>query len=602
MNPALTGILFVCTINLTIGSLAHASTPDEEELDTIEDLYWAGDLDEALTRAEAFLADHPDHVEATAWKGCTLGSMAAEATATSDQARYGLAAISELRTALRRDPDCAVALIGMGYVKLETPTQYGGDLDEAIRYVHEAMERTTEPRLLAACHVALAEAYIGKKQRERGVAELETALEIAPDHRSARELLQGLRAYRPDARIEAIAVHGNVRTRREFILRGLTFEVGDVLDVDELDENEARWRASDHFGEFSISVRAIHSDEHVVVDIQVTEHAHVEWGVWPARIEHTHLAGRRHSAGVEIYLDKEWETEVLDKPFLWGKVNYGIAAHPTVGIGLDAQAGYMFFPYITRSGDAEGAEHLSMYDLHTGWMRADLSYAISDVVTVGVRDRLNYFHISGLQQTAGDPYFFPTDDSYLDNLVTAYVALHWTLGRTRPVTDLEIRLEETLAETSLGAKHDFSQTRVSAISRWHLARKATLVVRLEGGTSFGSIPHWQQFSIGGDLGLRGYTVFDHVGTRMALFTAELRLDVLTLLNGNMVFELAPLFDIGDAFTEGEAFSFDVSRYPFDYGLALNLHTAPGRTYRVGMHATFNREGEFNFVVSLYSPI
>ena len=490
----------------------------------------------------------------------------------------------------------------MGYVKLKTPEIYGGDLDEAIRYFRKALDCAVDPGLTKAVRLGLAESYLGKKQREAAVVELEAALEIDPGYEPAATLLSSLRAYRPDARIAAVAVHGNELTRREFVIRGLTFGPGDVLDLDELDANEAAWRASGLFNEVETSVRAIHNDEHVVVDVDLVETPAIAWGFWPVRLKHTNLFGRRHSFGGEFFLDKEWETKAIEKPYLWGFLDYGIAAHPSVGVALDVQAGYRFTPSITRSGDPNGAAWISYYELHTGWIQAGLSYRIGDHVTVGVQDRLSTYRVSVLALGQGDPYSFGDDPAYPDNVLSTYLDLNVSLPRQRPVASLVLRLEQTLGETSLGARHDFSQTRFRFINRWHLAPKARFVLRLEGGTSFGTIPHWQQFAAGGDLGLRGYTVFDHVGTRMALLTAELRIDALTLLNGNLVLEVGPLFDIGDAFTEGEAFSFDITRYPFDYGLALNLYSAPGRTFRVGMHATLNRENDFNFIVSMVSPI
>ena len=593
MGPSLLVALLLSTI---------AATGEPSDLVQVTELYWAGELDQAVTQVEAFLEQHPDHVEAIAWKGSILGSMAADAETTGDAARYGLAAVAELRKALRMDPDCAVALLGMGYVKLKTPEVYGGDLDAAVRHFLAAMDRSEEASLTCAAQVGLAQTFLARKQRERAVLELEAVLAVDPDYEPAQELLASLRSYRPDARIEAIALLGNEHIRREFVLRGLSFEVGDVLDLDELDASEARWRQSGYFSQFDVSVRPIHSDEHVVVDIHVVESAAWEWGAWPARLKRTDLFGRQHYLGGEFYLDKEWETEAIEHPYLWGFVEYGIAAHPEVGVALGTQTGYRFFPHVTRRGDPDAAELISSYALHTGWVEIGVSYAMAGWATVGIRDRLNVFHVADLQQGDGDPYFFPDDITYPDNHVTTFLDLHWPLPRRRPIADLEIGLEQTLGETSLGAKHDFSQTRVSLVNRWHLAPKLGLVLRLAGGTSFGSIPHWQQFVVGGDLGLRGYTVFDHVGTRMLLATVELRIDALTLLNGNMVWQLVPLFDIGDAWAADEAFSLDLTRYPLDYGLGLNLYTAPGRSFRVGMHATFNRENQFSFIVALFPPI
>ena len=572
------------------------------ELDQAKDLYWAGELQQALAEVESYLEENPDDVEATAWKGSILGSMAAGAETTGDAARYGLAAIAQLKKALRMDPDCATALLGMGFVKLKTPEMYGGNLDEAIPFFLAASERTDDPAMTCAIHVGLAETYLGKKQRDRAVIELEAALAVDPEWAEAKTLLQGLRSYRPDARIAAISVQGNELTRREFIVRGLTFEAGDVLDLDELDANEAHWRESGHFAEVDMSVRAIHSDEHVVVDIEVAEHPPWEWGPWPARLAHQNLFGRKHSLGAEFFLDKEWETEVIERPYLWGFVHYGIDAHPDIGVGLDSQAGYSYVPYITRRGDPGAAEMLSAYTLQTGWIEVGVSYAISDHVTVGLRDRLHVFDVEATDRSSADPYFLPDDGTSPDNHVVTYLDMHWPWPRQRPVADLEILLEQTLGETSLGARYDFSKTRVQLINRWHLAKKLGLVVRLEGGTSFGTIPHWLQFACGGDLGLRGYTVFDHVGTRMLLATVELRIDALTLLNGNMVWQIVPLFDIGNAWAVHEAFSLDVSQYPLDYGLGVNLWTAPGRSFRFRMHGTVNRENEFTFVVALYPPL
>ncbi len=591
-------ILVLLTLVLT-----PARAWGQDPLAGIGELYQAGRYAEALTLVEEYLEAHPDSAEAWAWKGNLLGGLSATSETAADAARYGMGATRAIERALRLDPDNVSALHGKAWLKLMTPAAYGGDVDEAIALFRQALDRADDPGLVAAIRVGLARAWEADGQRDRALAELDAALQLDPGNEDAAGLLASLRAWRPDATIEAIAVEGNHHTRREFIVRGLTFELGDVIDPAELARSRERWLATGHFEEVEIQVAPLHDDEHVVVTVAVTEAPAVSFGFYPLLLSYDRLGRRWNRLGVSAFVDKEWETRSITLPYAWARVFYELPAHPRTRLSLRAEAGYRFFPWITRSGDPEGPASISSYRLHTGWLGVDLRRDLGDVMSVGVRDRLHYFGVTHLAAGVGDPFFAPGDPGggYLDNHVGFWLDVRLPLPRSEPVTSLELRAEQTLGLRALGARHDFSQTRVRLVNRWFLHPRVQLLLRLEGMTSFGTIPHWQQFNIGDEGGLRGYTVFDHLGMHAVLASVELRLLVLSLGGGNLQLEVAPLFDIGEAWTAGERVALDRS-LPLNGGLAVYLYSAPGRTLRVRFDVTVNRDGRFLFSVTGTPPI
>jgi len=573
-----------------------AARAQQRDLPAIITLYNQGKYHEALQSVDAYLERHPRNVEAMAWRGSIMGQLAARAKSGLQAARYGLGSISQLREALKLAPDNVTVLTCMAYNRLMTPKVYGQDVDAAMRFFRKALKLARKKETISSIHEGLALCYLEKKRRLQAVAELKLALAANPKNPGALKLHRRLTGYKPSATIEGIQLQGNELTSREYLLSGFHFKVGDVLDHADLDRTEQDWLATGYFEDFSLSVEPIHDDQHVVVKARIREQGAWDWGPYPLYLRHLNLFGRRHEAGAWFYLDKEWETEQIDLPYIRAILSYRVPSFLTFHLTLDAEAGYSFFPYITRT---DRDPYFSRYHLHSWWARLSLSYRLGRWAGVGLWLTPRYFQMSDLDLGGQDPYLISLTEGegHFDHSFTAFVKLRWPVRAAWPVTELSFLLEQTLGYTAMGSKHSYGKTRAVITNRWDLRKDLKLYLRLVGVTSVGTLPHWQRPAMGGDDGLRGYSVFHHVGDTYVMASMDLRWQAFTLLYGNMYFELFPLFDVGYIWSG----THELSTIPYDFGVGLNIYSAPGRTFRVRLCSVFNHHLDHLFFVTMVKP-
>ncbi len=97
------------------------------------------------------------------------------------------------------------------------------------------------------------------------------------------------------------------------------------------------------------------------------------------------------------------------------------------------------------------------------------------------------------------------------------------------------------AGSFLGGEEEFQQL-IGELRFFHrLTSKAILATRLMGGTSFGDVPLFEAFSVGGANSLRGYEEDRYRGRRFVLLNAEYRHTVTDSLTG------VAFLDVGDAY-------------------------------------------------------
>ena len=136
----------------------------------------AGQLERAMALYRESIELHPT-AEAHTFLGWTY----------SFAGRYG-DAIAECKRAIEVDPDFGNPYNDIGAYLLEV-----GRADEAEEWLKRAMTASRyEPRHYP--HYNLARVYIGRFEYDRAVAELERAIELAPEYTLAKRELARLRA------------------------------------------------------------------------------------------------------------------------------------------------------------------------------------------------------------------------------------------------------------------------------------------------------------------------------------------------------------------------------------------------------------------------
>ena len=180
--------------------VAEAAPPEFDEADLadlaaevirVQEVYLAGDVEGSLELAEALVERYPGSADAHAWKGIAMGTMAGQAD-EGKAARYGMGAMGELDVALELDPDSATAWLGQGMLKLYTPADYGGDVDEGIDPLEKALQLSRGTAGESMAHACLGIAWGMKQDRDKALQHLEAALELDPDNQLAQGELERL--------------------------------------------------------------------------------------------------------------------------------------------------------------------------------------------------------------------------------------------------------------------------------------------------------------------------------------------------------------------------------------------------------------------------
>lgn len=105
--------------------------------------------------------------------------------------KYAKGFSAELDAALKLDGDYVPARVERGISKLDTPAQYGGNIDIAISDFQFAI--TKEPRNIAY-RMHLVEAYKKKNDKEKAIKQLDEVLAINPKYSEARSMRRALKA------------------------------------------------------------------------------------------------------------------------------------------------------------------------------------------------------------------------------------------------------------------------------------------------------------------------------------------------------------------------------------------------------------------------
>lgn len=107
----------------------------------------------------------------------------------------------------------------------------------------------------------------------------------------------------------------------------------------------------------------------------------------------------------------------------------------------------------------------------------------------------------------------------------------------------------------------------------------TWAFRLKGGLGTGTLPTYEEFSIGGSQTLRGYDSNQITGDRMVLFNAEYRFPIVKSLEG------AVFTDMGDCWSRGE--TFDFKEVNMSIGAGVRMNTPLGQ---IRLDYAFGEEG------------
>jgi len=184
----LSATLFLAATLTISQSLASPLDPDLEQ---VQQLHTAGELQEAIDRVDTYLATHPDSADGHAWRGLALSSLAGEVGGLA-AARYGSEARDEFDRALEIDPENAYAHFGIGLSKLFTPRAFGGNVDVAIEMLEQAIEFSPDHEFSSQVLTFLSIAHAKQDRPEEARECLERALILDPANGAAADGLAQL--------------------------------------------------------------------------------------------------------------------------------------------------------------------------------------------------------------------------------------------------------------------------------------------------------------------------------------------------------------------------------------------------------------------------
>lgn len=391
-----------------------------------------------------------------------------------------------------------------------------------------------------------------------------------------------------ESRIQDIRLEGNEKTLDHVIMRELSFESGDIFDINKVQNSLRNVLMLGFFDEIGFTVEDGDDDDLVILVIHLEERktGNADFGV-----------GFSSSSGLWGQID------ISDENFL----GRGQRANVFFKIGRGSRAYEIGFyePYILPGGTSLG---VNIYNTHDD---------ISDK-TIDVDEVTGTKHVLGGDISVGHPLGEYTrgnlkltldNTKYSGDLIDypdyadPYTAL--TIGAAvntnttdHPFAPTEGFKNNVNLETSIGLfGSDVSYSRIYLEhSRYYNVYRDDIVFALRalGGRRLsGDLPPGQEYTVGGAETLRGYDYGDTrlTGDKMIVLNSELRFPIYDFISG------VAFTDWGNAWEPDE--QMNLTDLLNSYGVGVRIDTPLGLLrldYGWGTNDEGKREGKFYFSV------
>ncbi len=360
-------------------------------------------------------------------------------------------------------------------------------------------------------------------------------------------------------RVKEIRVFGNALTSRRVVLHYCEFYEGQVLTQADLDRRLARSERNLRNTLFFARVRLFdlpRSDPAqavIMVDVAEGTTWHLSASTRQVKLSKENIGGEGFTLGVEGGLDRQrlfyYQPWVFDLPLEFSAAPFYENGHLTSVENDRGEAGEWFY------SEALGAE-------------AAAGYIVTLRSTAGLgflAERLTYYN----RVFKADAWKrFGVAPRAALGALRPYARWDGRDSDLYPTKGLYVGVEAEISPRGVG---DYAYEAVQGDVRAYVPPGGgfVLATRARLGTSSASTPYSRRFSIHGGEGLRTVNSYKTVGTRMTLFTAEVRRRLFPSPVFDAWFEGVWFVDAGRTWDPGQPYRWE----GFDYatGPSLRLH-------------------------------
>ncbi|UCG51862.1 MAG: BamA/TamA family outer membrane protein [Candidatus Latescibacterota bacterium] len=415
--------------------------------------------------------------------------------------------------------------------------------------------------------------------------------------------------------LEAIEVTGNHHTSEHIILRYITIEPGDEVNVDVLETNRQRLLATDYFTSVEFSTRPGSVRGAVVLVIEVKERGfpsfETGFGYDDLYGWFLTLLGLRfdNTLGIEsqFRMGLRFGFRIAGVDAEWSK-----PIPPDGGFGYAARFHIYNQSHLFYGSGPEGTDP---------WQGTQWKRFRQDIARAGAEAALRYryggatrFSI-GIQVEANKPdsaFTDPEKDKEF-NFDALPEEIQNDLGRntttgfffrvlrdTRDFGDFPLsgsftRLTLEFNNSFLGGDHIFSKATGDYRKHFALGKKTVISSRLSGGIISSGAPYYERFYLGGNYSIRGFAEWSlspAVGDDAYWLTnIELRTPLIDSRRGQPKLTGLLFIDAGQGWQRGTDFSIDDVESAIGWGLRLRLPWVGTFGMDVGIPLSEGRTGD-----------
>lgn len=393
-----------------------------------------------------------------------------------------------------------------------------------------------------------------------------------------------------EAIIQDILIDGNEKTKDHVILRELTFQPGDVVDLNEINRSLRNVLMLGYFDEVSFSASEGDTIDDTILTLHVTERktGNADFGI-----------GYSSRDGVFGY------TDISEENFLGNgqRVNF----YFEIGKGHRAFKVGFYEPYIDKSGLSFGANahYTKTEQKHKLEEDGDTESEeiTGNLITTGgditIGRRFGNYSRASLTMRLNNNKYVDGLEQYKDD----YRSLTFTLGALTNTTDHPFYPTEGFINTArfeLGTRLFGGEAVYSKFdlehSRYYGIKDSKFVFAFRGRVGrllSGTLRNEELYRLGGSETLRGYDYGGEglVGDKLALFNAEFRFPIFERVYGVFFADLGKVWDYEDPMSLSEMVE------NVGYGAGLRVDTPLGLfrfDYGIGQDDDDQRQGKFYF--------